>query len=68
MSASGEIDEAWHGFEAARRDADLDVIITEEGLRPEGTRKFVETAFRNGVIQSASSAITKVLPPCPPFS
>ena len=62
VSASGEIDEEWHTFVAARRDAELEVIISEEGLEPNETRKFVETAFRDGALQGSGTAITKVLP------
>jgi len=48
----------------ARRTAELDAIITDEGLNPEATRQFIETAFRDGVMQSTGTgiAITKVLP------
>ena len=31
-------------------------------LKPEATRQFIETAFRDGVMQSTGIAITKVLP------
>jgi type I restriction enzyme, R subunit len=62
VSARGEIDEEWRKFVAARRDAELEVIIAEEGLKSDETRKFVETAFRDGAIQTSGTAITKVLP------
>lgn len=68
VSASGEIDEEWNAFVASRRDAELEVIITEEGLKADETRKFVETAFRDGAIQTTGTAITKVLPPVSRFS
>ena len=36
----------WHEFVVEQRDHDLNAIITEEKLKPEDTRKFMENAFR----------------------
>jgi type I restriction enzyme R subunit len=68
VSATGAIDEEWSRFVAVRREAELNAIITIEGLRPDETRAFIEAAFRHGAIQSAGTAITKVLPPTLRFS
>jgi len=68
VSADGAVDEEWARFIAARREAELDQIIADEGLRPEETREFVDRAFRDGGIQATGVAITKVLPPTSRFS
>ena len=68
VSVDGAIDEEWRAFVTARKEAELERIITEESLRPEETRKFVEDALRQGVIQTSGTAITKVLPPVSRFS
>jgi type I restriction enzyme R subunit len=68
VSVDGEVDEEWRAFIAARREAELTTIIETESLRPDETRAFVETAFRDGVIQTTGTAITKVLPPVSRFS
>jgi len=68
VSPSGEIDEEWQAFIRARREAELAAIIESEGLRPDETRAFVDTAFRDGAIQSGGTAITQVLPPVSRFS
>lgn len=68
VSATGAIDEEWTTYVAARRAAELDQIIRDEGLRAEETREFVERAFRDGSIQSSGTAITRVLPPASRFS
>ena len=68
LSATGEIDEEWRAFIAARRAAELGAIIQAEGLKPEETRAFIERAFRDGAIQTQGTAITKVLPPVSRFS
>ncbi|MDZ5144153.1 type I restriction endonuclease subunit R [Microbacterium testaceum] len=68
LSVDGEIDEEWRAFIAAKREAELETIITDENLRPDETRVFVETAFRDGQIRTSGTAITKVLPPVSRFS
>lgn len=68
ISATGGIDEEWQKYVAARKTAELDRIITEENLKPDETREFVETAFRDGAIQATGTAIIKVLPPVSRFA
>jgi type I restriction enzyme R subunit len=68
VSASGEIDAEWEAFVNARRTEELAAIISEEDLKPEETRAFMEHAFRDGSIPSTGTAITKILPPASRFS
>jgi type I restriction enzyme R subunit len=68
VSASGDIDDEWREYVAARRTAELDKIIEEEGLKPDETRQFIDMAFRDGAIQTSGTAITKVLPPVSRFT
>lgn len=68
VSASGEIDEEWRAFIDAKRAAELDEIISDEGLKPEETKAFVEHAFRDGAIPTTGTAITKIMPPLSRFS
>ena len=46
LSVDGEIDQEWRAFIAAKREAELEMIITEENLRPDETRVFVERLRR----------------------
>ena len=50
-----------------QRDYDLNAIITEEKLKPEDTRKFMENAFRDGEIKTAGTDIDKLMPPISRF-
>ena len=68
ISVDGEVDHAWRAFIAAKREAELETIIADENLRPDDTRIFVETAFRDGQIRTSGTAITKVLPPVSRFT
>ena len=68
LSVDGAVDESWRAFIAAKRQEELDQIITEESLEPEATRAFIDSAFRDGAIQSSGTAVTKILPPVSRFS
>ncbi|MGM7678360.1 type I restriction endonuclease subunit R [Microbacterium sp. A94] len=68
LSVDGELDQEWRDFIAAKREAELEALIMEENLRPDATRAFVETAFRDGQVRTAGTAITKVLPPVSRFA
>ena len=68
LSAHGEIDQEWRTFLAGRREAELEEIITQENLRPEQAREFVDEAFRDGQVTTGGIAITRVLPPVSRFS
>ena len=57
----------WHEYVVEQRDYDLNAIITEEKLKPEDTRKFVENAFRDGEIKTAGTDIDKLMPPISRF-
>lgn len=50
-----------------QRKYDLDVIIREEKLKPEDTRKFMENAFRDGEVKTAGTDIDKLMPPISRF-
>ena len=68
LSVGGEIDQEWLSFIAAKRDAELDSIIVDEGLRADETRAFMEIAFRDGALVTTGTAITTVLPPASRFA
>ncbi|MDF2049864.1 type I restriction endonuclease subunit R [Arthrobacter sp. Cr_A7] len=68
LSADGEIDQEWRAFIIAKRESELNAIIEDENLRPDETRIFMETAFRDGQILTTGTGITNVLPPTSRFS
>ena len=57
----------WRSFVAEQRESDLQQIITEEKLKPEETRKFIETAFRDGSVKTTGTDIDKLMPPMTRF-
>jgi type I restriction enzyme, R subunit len=68
VSTAAKVDAEWLAFIAARKAEELDQIIADEGLNADETKAFVDNAFRDGVIPTAGTAITKILPPASRFS
>ncbi|WP_107772244.1 type I restriction endonuclease subunit R [Nocardioides sediminis] len=68
QSVSDDVGDDWREFISSRRDAELDVLISEETLKPDETRAFVAGAFRDGAVPTTGTAITKILPPASRFS
>lgn len=68
ISTAAGVDKAWLAFVSAKKSAELDRIIAEEGLNPEKTKDFVDDAFRDGAIPTTGIAITKILPPASRFA
>jgi type I restriction enzyme R subunit len=67
VSASGQIDEEWRAHIEAKRTAELNDIIAQEGLKPDETKAFVARAFRDGRIPTTGTAITVILAPVSRF-
>jgi len=67
LTVDAEIDDEWQQFVARKRGEDLDQIISEEGLNADATRAFMDSAFRDGALASAGTAITAVIPPTSRF-
>lgn len=57
----------WRDYVVEQREEELQTIITEEKLKPEDTRKFLENAFRDGEIKTAGTDIDKLMPPVSRF-
>ena len=68
MTVTGDVNDDWQRFVAAKRTEELTRIITEENLKPDETHAFVEAAFRDGAVSTSGTAITRILPPVSRFS
>jgi hypothetical protein len=68
ISATGDLDEEWAAYIARCRAKQLKAIIGDDNLKPEETRALIDTAFRDGEIKTAGTAITKVPPPVSRFA
>ncbi len=68
MSIDEDVAEAWRAYVAAKREEELQRIISEENLRPDETRAFVDGAFRDGQVRTTGTAVTRILPPVSRFA
>ena len=67
VNASTEVDADWRKFVLEQKEADLSAIITEERLKPEETRKFIDNSFRDGALKTIGTDIDKIMPPVSRF-
>jgi type I restriction enzyme R subunit len=68
INAESSVDDDWQSFVNSKKIEELDRIIAEENLDHDETYKFIESAFRDGGLQSSGTAVTKILPPVSRFS
>ena len=62
VNTDTDIDAAWEAYVKQRKQDDLNEIIASENLKADETSKFVENAFRDGVIRTTGTDIDKILP------
>ncbi len=57
----------WRQYVAEEKERQLVEIIREENLKEEETRKFIEVAFRDGMVKTTGTDIDKLMPPMSRF-
>ncbi len=67
INEADDVMSEWHDYVVKQREDELQVIIAEEKLKPEDTRKFLDNAFRDGEIKTAGTDIDKIMPPVSRF-
>lgn len=67
VNVSTKVDEDWRKFLHERKEADISAIIEEERLKPEETRRFIDNAFRDGMLKTTGTDIDKIMPPVSRF-
>ena len=68
VNISTKVEDDWRKFLHERREVDIAAIIEEERLKPEETHRFMDNAFRDGVLKTTGTAIDKIMPPASRFS
>ena len=58
----------WCTFVAEEKERQLVTIIQEENLKDEETRRFMDSAFRDGSVKTTGTDIDKLMPPISRFS
>lgn len=67
INTSTDIQKDWQSYIAKKREEELSTIITEQKLKPEETRTFIENSFRDGVLRTTGIDIDRILPPVSRF-
>jgi len=62
------VDDDWIKFVEKKKIEELERIIDDENLNRDEAYRFIKNAFRDGVVPTTGTAITKVLPPVSRFS
>jgi len=67
VNISSSVDDDWHKFVLEQKEADLSTMIDAEKLKPDETRRFVDNAFRDGILKTTGTDVDKILPPVSRF-
>lgn len=63
----GDVYGRWMAYIEEQKQKELQDIITEENLKQEETKQFIEQAFSDGYVTETGVSVTKILPPMPLF-
>jgi len=67
VNASSHVNEDWLNFVKERKESDLTSLISDEGLNEEEARRFMDVAFRDGVLKTTGTDVDKIMPPVSRF-
>ena len=67
VNTSANVEDDWSKFVLEQKESDLSAMIENEKLKSSETRKFVDNAFRDGVLKTTGTDIDKILPPVSRF-
>ena len=70
IAGINEVDDVfleWRAFVMQKKEEELAAIITEEKLKPEETRQFIENALQAGEIKTTGTDIDRLMPPVSRF-
>jgi len=67
INTSTDVNADWHRFVREQRETDIQTLITEEKLKSEENRKFVENAFRDGILKRTGTDVDRFMSPVSRF-
>lgn len=67
VNADTNVEDDWKIFVKEQKEKDISTLITEERLKDEEARKFIDNAFRDGLLRTTGTDIDKIMPPMPRF-
>src|SRR5699024_9051958 len=63
INTDSNINDDWQEFVKEQKKLDIQNLIGEEKLKPEETVKFVDNAFRDGILKTTGTDLDKIMPP-----
>ncbi len=63
----GDVIDSWKDYIREKKETELQQIITEERLKEEETKKFVDDCFETGAVKTTGTDINNILPPTSRF-
>ena len=67
INTNTDVNADWQKFVKEQRKVDIQTLISEEKLKPEETKKFIENAFRNGILKTTGTDVDRLMPPVSRF-
>jgi len=67
VNLSTKVVDDWKIFVQKQKETDLSTLITNEKLKDDETRRFIDIAFRDGILKTTGTDIDKLLPPISRF-
>lgn len=62
INAKTDVSVDWKEFVKQQKETDLTTLISDEKLKEDETRKFIENAFRDGTVKTTGTDIDKLMP------
>ena len=67
VNTASQVDDDWSKFVEEQKEADLANLITDENLKEDEARRFIDNSFRDGVLKTTGTDIDKIMPPASRF-
>ena len=67
INLTSNIDKDWRSYVIKEKEKELLKIINSENLKDNQTRKFIDNAFRDGIVKTNGTDIDNILPPISRF-
>ena len=67
VNVSTGVDDDWRRFVQERKEEDISALIADEKLKDGEARRFIEIAFRDGILKTTGTDIDKIMPPVSRF-
>lgn len=67
VNISTKVDDEWKEFLNKNIEADINKLIEEEKLKGEEIRRFIDNAFRDGIMKTTGTSVDRLMPPVSRF-